>query len=44
MQQMNPWTGEFNTSPSYSPAMLAFTSFVEHLFPDLSFAASPQAA
>jgi hypothetical protein len=38
MQQMNPWTGEFNTSPSYSPAMLVFTSFVERLFPELDSA------
>ena len=31
MQQMNPWTGEFSTSPSYSPCMLVFTNFVDHL-------------
>ena len=33
MQQMDPWTGEFRTSPSYSPSMLVLTSFTERLFP-----------
>lgn len=36
MQQMNPWTGEFSTSPAYSPCMLVFTSFVERLWPELT--------
>jgi hypothetical protein len=31
MQQMNPWTGVFSTSPSYSPAMLVFLDFVDRL-------------
>jgi hypothetical protein len=31
MQQMNPWTGVFSTSPSYSPAMLVFMDFVDRL-------------
>jgi hypothetical protein len=31
MQQMNPWTGEFSTSPGYSPAMLVFLDFTERL-------------
>ncbi|EIP99089.1 hypothetical protein OpiT1DRAFT_03593 [Opitutaceae bacterium TAV1] len=35
MQQMNPWTGEFSTSPAYSPAMLVFTTFAERLAPEL---------
>lgn len=31
MQQMNPWTGVFNTSPGYSPAMLTLIEFVSRL-------------
>jgi hypothetical protein len=31
MQQMNPWTGEFSTSPGYSPAMCAFMDFADRL-------------
>ena len=31
MQQMDPWTGEFSTSPGYSPAMLVLTTFLERL-------------
>ena len=31
MQQMNPWTGEFSTSPGYSPAMLVFVEFSSRL-------------
>lgn len=31
MQQMNPWTGEFSTTTSYSPAMCVFIDFVERL-------------
>ena len=31
MQQMNPWTGEFSTSPNYSPAMCVFVDFVDRL-------------
>jgi hypothetical protein len=31
MQQMNPWTGEFSTSPGYSPAMCVFIDFVDRL-------------
>lgn len=35
-QQMNPWTGEFTQAlAAYSPAMLAFTTFAERLFPEL---------
>lgn len=30
-QQMNPWTGEFSTSPGYSPAMCVFIDFVDRL-------------
>lgn len=29
MQQMNPQTGDFSTSPGYSPAMLVFLTFVD---------------
>ncbi|EIP98976.1 hypothetical protein OpiT1DRAFT_03478 [Opitutaceae bacterium TAV1] len=36
MQQMNPWTGEFSTSPDYSPAMLVFVTFARRLMPALS--------
>jgi len=31
MQQMNPWTGEFSTSPGYSPAMCVFLDFTQRL-------------
>jgi hypothetical protein len=31
MQQMNPWTGEFSTSPAYSPAMLVLLEFIHRL-------------
>lgn len=31
MQQMNPWTGLFNTSPAYSPCMLALIRFANRL-------------
>jgi len=31
MQQMDPWTGEFSTSPGYSPAMCAFIDFLDRL-------------
>ncbi len=31
MQQMNPWTGEFSTTTSYSPAMCLFVDFVDRL-------------
>lgn len=31
MQQMNPWTGEFSTSPGYSPAMCVFLDFTDRL-------------
>lgn len=31
MQQANPWTGEFTTSPGYTASMLVFISFVDAL-------------
>lgn len=31
MQQMDPWTGAFSTSPNYSPAMCVFIDFVDRL-------------
>lgn len=31
MQQLNPWTGKFSTSPAYSPAMCVFIDFVDRL-------------
>ncbi|MDX1682324.1 MAG: hypothetical protein R3336_04300, partial [Phycisphaeraceae bacterium] len=31
MQQLNPWTGEFSTSPGYSPAMCVLIDFVDRL-------------
>lgn len=31
MQQMNPWTGVFSTSPGYSPCMLVFLEFTRRL-------------